>query len=435
MKGLGFRAVTIIISLLIIGGFIVGDLISAHFADQKNSAVADQEEESAGKPSPVTKVYVLDNSGLEAADYKQVNPQLSKGQYKDTQFITVTGQTRQDVIKTAQADSPEAIAVIVEKSGTGYHIEAVLPPGSTVTKKQADKLLDLVTSAFETNKMLQAGLTNEQLTAVFKPVVTNYSDIGENAIAKVIKMAAPMVFGFMLYFMLLLYGQDVSKSVSTEKTSKLMEMLLTSVHPYALITGKVLAVTSMALLQFVTWIVSLFIGLYGGNAIAHAVYPDYQNSVVTIINFLKDNIGATALTLPAVILAIICFCVGFLFYCVLAGIAGCLVSKPEDAAQTQSIFVYPVLISFLVCYMAPLAGKEDIMKVVRYIPFTAPFSVPVDLMTGVIGLPEGIMQIALLVLFTGLVIMLSGRIYKGMILYTGQKPSFKTVLNVMKANK
>ena len=241
-----------------------------------------------------------------------------------------------------------------------------------------------------------------------------------------------MLFGLMLYFMLLLYGQTISKSVSTEKTSRLIETLLTSVHPYALITGKILAVASMAILQFMIWVLSIFAGLYGGNAIARIFYPDYQNSVIMVINFLKDNIGETAMTLPAVILAIIFFCVGFLFYCVLAGLAGCMVSKPEDVASTQSIFQFPVIISWLVCYIASAAGNNAILSVARYIPFTAPFCVPVDLITGTIGLVQGIISLVLLMIFTLLTIVLSSRIYKGLVLYTGEKVNLQLLRNVLK---
>ena len=102
-------------------------------------------------------------------------------------------------------------------------------------------------------------------------------------------MVAPMFFGLLLLLMLILYGETISKSVSTEKTSRLVETLLTSVHPYAMITGKVLAITTMALLQFVSWILSGVTGLFVGNVIAQAVYPNYQNPFV-IIDMLKDNL-------------------------------------------------------------------------------------------------------------------------------------------------
>lgn len=284
---------------------------------------------------------------------------------------------------------------------------------------------------------MQSGLTIEQLTTALKPVVTSYADVGENTsmMTQLIKIAAPMLFGFVLYMMLVLYGQNISKSVSTEKTSKLMETLLTSIHPYALIAGKVLAITSMAVLQFVIWIMAAVVGLYGGNVIAHSIYPDYQNSVITIINFLKDNIGQTAMSLPAVILALLVFCIGFLFYCVIAGLAGCLVSKPEDVASTQGVFIFPVVISWLFCYLTPVSGNEATLNILRLIPFTIPFCVPVDLITGTIGLLQGIISLSILAVFSFLVIMLSARLYKGLILYSGQKVSLKMIGNVLKANK
>lgn len=425
-KGIAYKLVTTLITLLIIGALVFVNIL-----------VAKPDKTDKLEPSPINKVYVLDNSGLEPANYKESILQNSMEQFTHIDFVMVTEQSREDVIKTAASDSSFTVAVIINTKEEGYQIEVAIPSESSITKSQGEALLVPITSAFESNKLLQVGLSMEQLTSALKPVVTSYSDIGENTneIAFVIKMIAPMIFGLMMYIMLLLYGQTVTKSVSTEKTSKLMETLLTSVHPYALITGKVLAITSMAIVQFVTWVVAAFVGLYAGNAIAHQIYPEYENTVITIINFLKDNIGETALTLPSVILAVLFFCVGFLFYCVLAGLAGCMVSKPEDAASTQGLFQLPVVISWLICYLAPLMGNETIIKVARYIPFTAPFCVPVDLITGAVGLTEGILLMVLLSIFTVLIIMLSAKLYKGLILYTGQKVNIKMLGKVLKAKE
>jgi ABC-type Na+ efflux pump permease subunit len=316
-NGAGFKVVTTLITLVILGIFVVVNIFAAK---------PDKADKS--KVSPVKSVYVLDNSGLKPTDYKSVNPVLSEEKYKDVKFIAVTGQSREEVINKAKEASPGAIAVIITMEDNHYLIEAVVPDGAAVSKGEAQALLKQVTSGFETGKLIQSGLSAEQLTTVLKPVSTTYLNIGENAneIVEAIKIAAPMLFGFMLYMMLILYGQTVTKSVSIEKTSKLMETLLTSVHPYALITGKVLAVTTMALLQFVTWIAACFVGLYGGNAIAHAIYPQYQNTAVTAINFLRDNIGKSAMSPSAVIMATIFFLIGFLFYCTLAGLAGSMVT-------------------------------------------------------------------------------------------------------------
>lgn len=425
-KGAGFKVVTALMTILIIGAFILINVL-----------VAKPDKENKVEVSPIKTVFVLDQSGLQPTDYKTFNPELSSEQFQHIRFEAATTNSKEELIEIARKDGAESIAVIISTSDGGFEMEAAIPSGSIVTENQAQDVLMRMQSSFASNKLMQTGLTAEQLNTLLKPVVTMYSEIGENTneIVYVIKLIAPMLFGLVLYMMLLLYGQNISKSVSTEKTSKLMETLLISVHPYALITGKVLAVTTMAVLQFLIWIIAGGIGLYGGNAIAHAFYPEYENSVITIINFLKDNIGETAMSVPAVVIAILVFCIGFLFYCIIAGLAGSMVGKPEDVATSQSLFTLPIVISFLVCYLAPITENEGLLTVARFIPFTIPFSIPVDLITGSVSLLQGVVSLLILAVFSFLVIILSARIYKGLVLYNGQKVNLKLIGNILKANK
>lgn len=427
-KGIAFKLVTVLFSLLIIGAIVTANMFDAK-SDNKSGNSKTTESLS------IESVYVLDNSGLQATDYQTLNPELGKEPYKNIKYVNSTNQKRNEVVKEAGKASKSSLAVIITKTEKGFEMEGVIPSESTVSKGDANSLMNLMSTAFTTSKLLQSGLPADALTKAMEPSVTSYADVGENRseIVMIIKIVTPMLFSFILYFMLLMYGQTISKSVSTEKTSKLVETLLTSVHPYALITGKILAVTTMALLQFVSWIVSGFIGLYAGNAVAHIFYPNYHNSVVTVINFLKDNIGETALSAPSVILGIIFFCVGFLFYAVMAGVAGCMVSKPEDVASTQALFQFPIIISWLAVYFAPISGYEGFLNIARYIPFTAPFSVPAELISGSTGLLEGLIAFAVLCIFTLIFIMFSGKIYKGLILYSGEKVNLKMIGNILRA--
>ena len=109
-----------------------------------------------------------------------------------------------------------------------------------------------------------------------------------------------------------------------------------------------------------------------------------------------------------------------------------MVNRPEEAANTQSIFTLPIVISWLVCYFGTLMEKESLLVVARNIPFTIPFCVPVDLLTGAIGIGQGLLSTAILLVFSVLIIMLSGRIYKGLVLYTGEKVTLKNVIGILK---
>ena len=77
--------------------------------------------------------------------------------------------------------------------------------------------------AFNTNKIMQVGLTQEELAMVMTPIVTLYSEVGEDTsiVVVLLKTLAPMLFSLLLYFMLLLHGLTISREVSTEKNIKI----------------------------------------------------------------------------------------------------------------------------------------------------------------------------------------------------------------------
>lgn len=424
-KGASFRITTLLISFLIFGGLILTNILMAK-PDEKDSV----------EPSPIKSVYVLDNSGLQATSYKDLIPQLNAKQFEHIEFNNIEGKSVDEVVSLAKSNSSESIAVVISAKEADYEIKAIIPDNSTIAEDQAQSLLEIMSAAFQTNKLMQVGLNEKQLVAVLKPSVVSFANVGEstNQVIKLVKIFAPMLFSFILYTMLLLYSQNVCKAISTEKTSKLMDTLLISVHPYALIAGKVLANVAIALGQFAIWILSAVLGLFAGNAIAEKMYPGFENIAITFINFLRDNIGESALTLPAILMAFFILCLGFLFYCVLAGLAGSTVSKPDEAANSQGYFNLIIVISWLFAYLVPTTGNKALIAATRYIPFTIPFSTPVDLLIGTVGLGQGIISVAILLVFSLLVIMLSGKIFKGLVLYNGQKLSFKLILNILKSN-
>lgn len=426
VKKKGYRMVTVLLAILL----LVGVALAVYLPAKPDSA---EEGSQDIEYSAVETVYVQD---LFETDYTIWMQALQLDSYSRVDFIPVTD--RDEAVSKAEASAQTAYVIVeVTWDENCYLMEAILPQSSTVNKSDADELLTAMQICFDTAKLTVVGLTEEQIAGVMTPMVTDYAKIGEDDSMGMVlvRMLAPMIFGLVLYMMLLLYGQDVSREVSIEKTSKLTETLLTSVKPYALITGKVLSVATAALLQFFIWIFSAVGGLLVGNALAAAKYPEYENSIITILNFVRDNVGDSAFSPMAVVLAILVFVIGFLFYCVLAGLAGCMVSKPEEVASTQALFQFPVIISFFVCYFGILLENTGLLTVSRFIPFTIPFSVPVDLLTGSISIFSGVISLAILLVFTVFTIILSGRLYEGLILYNGQKLNVKTMIKMIRVKK
>lgn len=422
-KSLPFRIVTSIITIILLAALIVTNVLIAK--PKKGEKI---------EPSQINTIYVVNQTGFAAMDLKTLSPAFQTEVFQHIQFANLDPMSREDFINYLEVANEKTLGLYITSVEDAFEMELIIVEKAQISVSEANRLIVPLEEAFNNYKLLQSGLTDTQLGAITKPIVTDFTTIGEtrDEISMVIQMLAPMFFSLVLYMMLILHGQNVSKSVATEKTSKLMETLLTTVHPYAMMLGKVLAIVSIAILQLITWVLAIVVGLYGGNVIAKAIYPSYNNSVIQILDFIREHLGEGALSLPTIIMAIIFLCVGFLFYCVLAAFAGAMVSKPEDVSTTQALFQTPIMISWLFAYLAPLFAGETVLKIIRYIPLTAPFVVPADLMTGSMAIWEGIISLFILLIFSILSIMFAAKLYKGLVLYTGQRVNFKTIKGIIK---
>lgn len=421
-----YIAVTVLGAVLIIAASILLSVLAAK---------PEKKEEELGETISIGKVYILDLVGVGELKFEEWLPQLEEDYYFGLEFTMVEHMTKEELQVMAAQEEEFAIGVVIEQEEDVISVSSVIPSTfEDISLIEGQEIAELVASCVEKARIEGSGFSEFQIDQIQKEVVVAIADVGEeqDAMVYLVRYIAPAVFGLVLYFLLLLYGQNINQGVSVEKTSKLVETLLTSIHPYALLSGKVFAIVATAMQQFFLWIVALVIGVIVGNKVAFSMYPDTAQSLESMISFLRENIGQSALSPVAVVLALITFCCGFLFYCVVAGMAGSMVNRPEEAANTQSIFTLPIVFSWLICYLGTLMEKEGILMIARNIPFTIPFCVPVDLLTGAIGIVQGLISTVILLVFSILVIMLSGRIYKGIVLYTGEKLTFKNIVGILK---
>lgn len=431
MKSKSYIAVTVIIAVIVLGLTMLLSVLAAKPEEPET------EWEEGTHFNWVEEAYVLDTTGglfANAAEFNSYVTPYDTEYFPDLKFEYVTGMTEEELKLKAAKKSDFAIGIVIAKRENVIEVNAVVPSTSAIDLNEGMEIAGLVASAVEEVRMEQSGLSEFQMSQIKKEAMLSVSDAGEaqNVVVYLIQYLAPAVFGLVLYFLLLFYGQNINREVSTEKTSKLMETLLTSLHPYGLLAGKVFAIVAVALQQFLLWVLAAVAGLVAGNVIGGMLYPEANQSMQVMLDFLRSNIGASAFSPVSVILALITFAFGFLFYCVLSGMSGSMVSRPEEAANTQSIFTLPIVISWIICYFGTLMENEALLRVARNIPFTIPFCVPVDLLTGAIGIGQGIVSTVILLIFSLLIIMLSGRIYKGMVLYTGQKINFKTIAGILR---
>jgi ABC-2 type transport system permease protein len=234
------------------------------------------------------------------------------------------------------------------------------------------------------------------------------------------------VAGFLMYFILLLYGSQVMMGVTEEKTSRIAEVVVSSVKPFQLMIGKIIGIGMVALTQFLIWIACIFIiynvGKSSGNmgGAATGMVGQIQN-VFTSVN-VPIVVGCFIFYLLA----------GFFFYSSLYAAIGSAIN--EDMREAQSLsFPITMLIIFSIALMTPaIANPSSPVAVWASI---IPFSSPIVMMARIpFGVPNTVpwwqLGLSMLLLVAGFMFTtwFAARIYRTGILMYGKKPSWKEMI-------
>jgi ABC-2 type transport system permease protein len=233
------------------------------------------------------------------------------------------------------------------------------------------------------------------------------------------------VAGFLIYFILLVYGSQVMMGVMEEKTNRIAEVIVSSVKPFQLMLGKIIGIGLVALTQFMIWIVFMFI-IYNitkvsGNA-------DAVSGVVGGVQKIF-----TSIDIPLILFCFIFYFLGgFFFYASLYAAIGSAVN--EDMREAQSLsFPVTMLVIFSIGIMTvamrdpsgPVAVWGSIIPISSPIVMMAriPFGVPGTVPWWQLGL-----SMALLVAGFIFTVWLSGKIYRTGILMYGKKTTWKELI-------
>lgn len=284
----------------------------------------------------------------------------------------------------------------------------------SISKKERSHIGNEISAYFDSVKYAMTNAEQSVINLAMSEVVSYevFVDEDEESLAEILtKIFVPMIFVLVIYMMVLMHGQSISKSLISEKSSKLMETLLISVKPYAIIFGKVLAMYTIAIIQMAMWVIAGILGFIIGDKVAGQVFDNYSNPITNVMDIMKNGEGA--FTVQAFVLAIIAFAAGFLFYCVLSAVLSSNITKAEELANASAVYQMIVVIGFLAAYLLPLMQEESgIVKILRYIPVTSAFMLPSDVIIGSIGIVGTIVSVGVLIVTTFIMIVITGRIYK-----------------------
>ena len=222
---------------------------------------------------------------------------------------------------------------------------------------------------------------------------------------------------FALYTVILLYGQMVATNVATEKSSRAMELLVTSTNPTAMMFGKVLASCIAGFSQLVL--------VFGTAILFYNINKDA----------LSNPLIASIFDIPVELFTylIVFFILGFLIYAFLYGAIGSTASKLEDINTSVMPITFLFLIAFMVVMFSMSAGSVDntLMQVCSYIPFTSPMAMFTRICMSTVAWYEIAISVTVLILSTVGIGVLSAKIYRVGVLLYGTPPKIGAILKAV----
>jgi ABC-2 type transport system permease protein len=227
-----------------------------------------------------------------------------------------------------------------------------------------------------------------------------------------------------LFMAISMYGVNVKSSVLEEKTTRIVEVLVSSVNSFSLLLGKVIGVGAVSLFQFLIWGVTgkALLGL-DSTFVRHLSQVDNQPQL-----FQVPHVSAPTL---AIFLAY--FIGGFFLYSAMFAAVGAMSSSEQEAQQAQQPVVYMLVVAFLSMFALLNDPSSVLALTLSLIPFTSPIAMPVRWAAGNLSAVELWASLALLAVAIVVATWVAARIYRVGILMTGKRPNLKELVRWVRA--
>ena len=258
----------------------------------------------------------------------------------------------------------------------------------------------------------------------------------------IVKLGFGFALGMLLYFFIFAYGTMIMMSVMEEKTSRIVEIIISSVKPFNLMTGKIIGVSLAALTQVLIWGVmfsvfsyffSTYFGISASSSSGEIILSTEEADAIS--SFALEMISAFMnLPLTNIFFAFIIYFIGgyFLYASIFAAI-GAAIDNQADAQQ----FMLPItLIIIIGLYVGVLTVPEDpngiVAQIFSYIPFTSPIVMLMRIPHGV-PLYEQILSVTILFSSVLLIVWISAKIYRIGILMYGKKITYGEMIKWLRS--
>jgi ABC-2 type transport system permease protein len=375
----------------------------------------------AGKSAQNLHVALIDSSGYFS------EPLLSQ-------------QNRVDKSSTIDLVKADIEKVIKDYSAAGYDGYIIIPAidwqkgddhiffnsaksYGTATTAAIERKMNRIWDAIK-NDSLQIDAEKQQVLSTSRLGISSRNINDEKANAKTAE-GIGYVSGFLIYFILLVYGSQVMMGVMEEKTNRIAEVIVSSVKPFQMMLGKILGIGLVALTQFLLWIAFVFIVYNIGKASGET---GIASSVVGGMQEMFTDVNV-----PLILFCFgFYFLAGFFFYSSLYGAIGSAVN--EDMREAQSLS-FPITMLVIISIALMSVSISNPTGPIAFWASIIPFSSPIVMMARIpFGVPGTVpwwqlgLSMSLLILGFIFTTWFAGKIYRTGILMYGKKPTWKEMV-------
>ena len=357
------------------------------------------------KDSDVNKIEIIDSGNVFEGTLESLKD-LDTGY--EIQILNEDYEKIKEKIENEEIDS----AIIVEKQDENIKIRYIVK-SATMMSGVPENIISTLNTLYTNIQINKLELTEEQLKSITPNFEFALEQTDEEASGNVYAM---MLLSIVLFYAIYFCAYQVSSSITTEKTSKIIETLVTSTSPKTIVLGKTLGIGIVGLLQMI---------LLVGTALISAkmfLEPGTLDSIIDVSK-ITPYLG---------IITIIYFIFGYFEYALLYALTGSTVSKPEDIQSANGPVAILAVIGFYLSYFTMMNPASELNIFASILPISSPFCMPFRIMMGLAKPTDVIISIVIL-LITGIIIAkIAIKIYSNAILNYGTKMSFNDIVKMYK---
>ena len=392
-----FLISNLIILIMIVVGFNIPNILSSF----------DSEEEGGEKGT--TKELVVDSKNIYEGTLNSLNS-LDLGY----EFIIENKEVTFEEIKEKIENNEIEDAIIIDKVNDKIQMTYIVEDATMMTEVP-ESLRNTFTNLYTNLQLTKLNLSEEQLASLSPEFEFDLKQTEEQEVKG--NVFAIMLLSLVLFYAIYFCAYQVSASITTEKTSKIMETLVTSTKPRTIVLGKTIGI---GIVGFVQVIIIVTVALI----CAKYCLPEGVLDAVLDMSQITPTLG---------IFTVLYFILGYATFALLYALTGSTVSKPEDVQTANGPVAIVAVVGFYLSYFTMMNPTSDLNVFTSIFPFSSPFCMPFRIMMGIATPSQIAISIAVLLVTILVIANVSIKIYSNAILNYGSRVTLKDMIKMYKS--